>query len=611
MRWLRSGAVMVACMVGAAVLAVPSTAAEVATGEGRQEEVPEDIFMSEDEVNEELVADIDWSAWSDRRAEHGLSPLRADDLSLKEKVEILAREARFDMPLLAQEVGDYERWQVQRERLLDEHTRLAGDDAYLVGRIDERRLVLDVWMREGWSGAVGQGISVHRTAFSRGDVVPLVEAIQKLPAEAFGSSVEIDAIRVGEYGVRVELSSPEGVEVPRQAVNRGLSAVEAARRSLGDPMNHVPVELSAVEHRPVVDAYCLSRNRCPNVQGGMRDFSNECSSGFVLRNGNNRAISTAGHCAGSFTRFGLIGPDTNTSGNQAFAPNLTSARAPRNDGFHDIWATENADSDSLVPTYFRDQNYGNRPVTAFRVSPPQGLEVCVSARLRLERRCGIITDAAFTNNDTFGWLEIDFAHNGNQVGVQGGDSGGSVTERNNSSRAVATVANAGGPALATFGFRWGFFPRVDPIPLHYGGWAIRTGNLTTTLRESFIAGLYQTALQRRANVGEINGWVSQYSSGSCSSNAKFQIEFFMKSNELRTGVPLTSLTAAQRRVRRLYWSAFGRAADPGGLTYWANRIHNASNREAEWTWVVDYFKNSSETNVRIISRRNQEWGPCS
>ncbi|MCP3976951.1 MAG: DUF4214 domain-containing protein [bacterium] len=524
------------------------------------------------------------------------------------------------MPLLEGEVAEYERWQDDRERLLEEHAELAENDAYLTARIDEQALSLEVWMRDDWSGVVGDGVKIHATTFSRSDVNPLVEAFQELPDRAFGPATVIDAIRVGAFGVRVELSSSDGVDTARQAALDGAVVVAEARRSASqapsraDRTGGVPVELSVVDHRPVVEAYCLSRNRCPNVQGGMRDYSADaCSSGFVLRNGNNRAISTAGHCADmqAEAEFGLIGPDTVTSGNQSHAPTYTSARPPRDDGFHDIWATENADSDSLVPTYFRDQNYGNRPVTGLSISPPQGLEVCVSARRRLEQRCGIITDAAFSNADTFGWLEIDFAHNGNQIGPTNGDSGGSVTERNNSSRAVATVANIGDPPLATFGSRWGFFPRADRIALHYGGWSVRTGNFTTTLRESFIAGLYQTALQRRANVGEINGWVGQYSSGSCSSNAKFQIEFFMKSPELRDGVPLTSLSAAQRRVRRLYWTAFGRAADPGGLSYWANRVHNASDREAEWTWVVDYFKNGSETNVRVISRRNQEWGPCS
>jgi len=67
----------------------------------------------------------------------------------------------------------------------------------------------------------------------------------------------------------------------------------------------------------------------------------------------------------------------------------------------------------------------------------------------------------------------------------------------------------------------------------------------------------------------------------------------------------------ERRVRRLYWTAFNRVPDPGGFVFWSNALMNAGNRTAQWQWMVDYFVYGVvETDWQLAGTIGRERGPC-
>ena len=218
-----------------------------------------------------------------------------------------------------------------------------------------------------------------------------------------------------------------------------------------------------------------------------------------------------------------------------------------------------------------------------------------------------------TNGDGVGWIRVDFLECCGTEGIDGGDSGGAVTYRSITTTAVATVANSGGTG-ATYGSRYGYFPLVRDIPGHYGNYAVMVKPVWPTYANSFIAGLYQTTLQRQPATADVDYWSSTMpTNGVCMADAKNRAEIFLKGAELKNNpdLALTSLTNAQQRLRRLYWSVFNRAPDASGLDYWDDQL--VSGGEGTWDWLVSHFlyNVTAESNPRMTSVVNQERGPCS
>ena len=275
-------------------------------------------------------------------------------------------------------------------------------------------------------------------------------------------------------------------------------------------------------------------------------------------------------------------------------------------------------SGAVASTYFRDASLGNNPLTSVSGRPSMGTKVCMSAANKVYRRCGQVDDTYTTpdNGDGVGWIRVDFLECCGTQGPIGGDSGGAITYLVGATTAVAVIGNAGpmsGTNAMTYGLRYGYFPLARDIPNQYGGISVFTqSNIWPSYQDSFIAGLYQTALQRQPAVSEVDYWANPIpNGGNCMAPSKWRVEAFLKSAELTNELPLDSLSNATKRVRRLYWSAFNRVPDAGGLNYWADTV--LSGGESTWSWLVSYFiyNVTTESNPRFTTVVNQERGPCS
>lgn len=565
--------------------------------------------------------------WNDRRRRAGLAPLDIAVLSLGQLQELVGSTAESGFGYFRSEEPQVRSWLDHMAALRDFHAKMLGLDGFLTSRIDEAHGTYQAWVKGPVTTPAPAGAQVFESAFSRTDVAAEIRS-SGLATRAEQRGLSINAVIETPTGATIEISKPGVTDA--QQIQTTVSELDAflAANSPADAGAGAPVfVLKAVPDPQITEAFCDNRTRCSHLQGGLDgpDIGG-CTTGFALTLGSQRAISTAGHCTFPVNqaRLAIRGWDGTNAGNTRYVAGFTQPLPPVSQGQTnpswqmdgDIQALTPPHQGTVINTYFRDSLSGNNPITTISGRPPVGTVVCASARNLTSERCGIVDVPFVQLSDAFGWIRVDFDDSCcDHIGLWKGDSGGVVTLESDFTAAVAVVAAVDGiTPLYSGGFRYGYFPIAEDIPNQYGGWTVMTGNIWPTYQDSFISGLYQSALQREPEIWEVDYWANGLpSSGyNCMAPAKWRIEMFLKSAEIKTNPDLTlnTIANAQQRIRRLYWSAFNRPPDPGGLDYWDNVLLNGG--EPTWDWMVSYFlyNVTSESNPRITSVVNQERGPC-
>lgn len=602
------------------------------------ESVPDGMFLSEKELDQQLVESTQWDYFNKVRKEYRLSGI--NDRSVGTAKQLGASFGRTGIPLLSSEEPSWERWAEDREQLLDFNSLAAESPDFVTSEIDELNLALQVWLKrsqqsESLAEKAPRGATILFTEWNHST---LEEFGQRLDLASVSKRLGFKgtALREDGHGLTLEVT-PLNPRIPASEaiLNKEVSNIATKMWREFQPELRIPEIRIAVVDDPgeTVDLFCVGGElRCPQMSGGRDiDTGGNCTTGFALLPGTNsqaRALSTAGHClsAGDKATMATIGDDSPPSAGitQSIGP-YPQALAPVDNQFHDVTAIRPAAAErgQIVPTYHMTNTHANRPVEGTRANPPRLLRVCASARSNINRSCGAITDEDYDDFDItqytdYLYIELDGANL-----LWPGDSGAPWTEASAPGIAVATIANGRNGSAAT-GYNHVISPRADRIANHYGTFRPIAVSQHEGYRDSFAAALYRLALQRGNSVDNLDYWSGVISptwntnpTTGCVADAKYLMEFFLQTVELESATPITSGNSsqrffqAQRRVHRLYWTAFNRQPDSGGLAYWAGVLRDSANPEATWDWMTNYFIYTiGETNTRISGQVGGELGPC-
>lgn len=586
-------------------------------------DIPDGIFPSQAELDQRLVDSVPWDEFERIRSEKGYFAKLSRSAEVAQ--DLIDSHGEYGVPLLAHELPARKAFQAKREKILRFNARIVDADGFLHSRIDDSETRLQVWgvrtpeVLEVIADAPS-GVEFLEASHSRSE---LERARTEAGLFDLGDDLglSIQAVRLKPEGFVVEVADSLTGKAPAQSLIQeiGSLARERLRRiSVGDASPEVTVV--GVEDFGIRQEICdftTIRRHCSNAGGG--NVFDGCTAGYTLRSSSSaddRALSTAGHC-GVRDRFEVSGPDTTDPAYTAEELFTSLVAASVDNEFMDVQARRPALASQrglLVATYYMDNTYANRPLTAVRAAPPDGLDVCLSGRWLAARRCGEITDPDFDNDDTTNWIQIDW--DSAAIGTTGGDSGSSITEENSPGTAVAIHANAGltSPNAPYWNTR-AFSPRADLIDDYYSGWRPLTDSVDTALDDSYAARLYRTALQRSGSVANVTYWSTAIDPGSeCLADAKWVTHYFLTNGELEAALPISGSAAtenAERRVRRLYAAAYNTVADSAGFAYWRDVLVNSSNPEQAWDWMADHFVyDVSSTSTQLQGTVNRERGPC-
>lgn len=600
---------------------------------------PEGLFPSAEELEQALVDSTPWEYFDNRRADYELAPVQ--ERTYETATQLQRTEGQTGIPLLADEAPTWEPWLEARNSLLDFNSEIALSPEFVTSTIDELNSTLTVWVQKSpdivtLAESAPDGVFIVYTAWNHEELEQLRDKLD-LESAARPLGLDVVAVREDGHGLSIDVSVDDArVGAVDLFADSLASLLSTAWESISSTPESPQVVVEVVDDPgPAVDLFCLNQEfRCPQMSGG-RDINTggNCTTGFALRQGTNsfeRALSTAGHCLdlNDTATMATIGDDSPPfAGLTDDVGPYVQAQAPVDNHFHDVTALEPPASErgQIVPTYHMTNAHGNRPVEGTRASPPRNLRVCASARSNVNRTCGTITDEDYDNfvggvAQYLNYLYIEIDGTGT---LSEGDSGGPWTEASDPGIAVATIAN-GRDEITPGDFNEIISPRADLIAANYGNYNVIHVSEAAGYRDSFAAALYRLALQRGLTVGNLDYWSAVISPTSntnpttgCVADAKYLMRYFLQTAELETATPITTgsatqrLAQAERRVHRIYWTAFNRQPDAGGLTYWSELLRDDPDPEGVWDYMVTHFVNNiSETTSRITGQVGSEYGPC-
>jgi len=233
--------------------------------------------------------------------------------------------------------------------------------------------------------------------------------------------------------------------------------------------------------------------------------------------------------------------------------------------------------------------------TAGPVTLSVGESICISAPL---------TRAKCDEIDNLGWVKQSPGTDNKKIhdlvavrggyNAQGGDSGAPIYLENH---VQIFVGIHHGSKVNLFGQRFQLFSQASLIDNGNLGIAA-VSVVQADGKRDFVQNMYFRNLNRVPDVGGFNYWYGRLSSCTVST-ASAVAGGFLASAEFRGRVPVTTLNRARIRVEYAYRTYFGRTADSGGMTYWANSLWAASNKEARWNAILNGFSQSTEFYNRV------------
>lgn len=545
------------------------------------------------------VTDDVRAGFAEQRAFYRLAAIPAGKLVVSAAQRALYVE--FSLAIEPSEAAAWRKRVALQEQILLALNELAKRPEYLDARVDYNPDRATVWVRQDALAAStatvgGLPITVIPSAFSRADALAEESrVIADLPV--LRSSVSADGLTV--------------------TVERGQK--EAAEAALSSKGPGLPVVVVEGEEQTATDGQCSARSRCTPDGGGTTVYDDtfpsvpSCTSGFVVKKNSDtslRAATTAGHCDNAYR----LGSGWSVGDAVNYPCCYTPAGTVSNVG---AWEAGSLDLMVLSPgaTNFRNmmQNvYNEDPAHRTQQVGTSvsylGLRACVSGRNFLERRCGTVIgldwdgqvgcESGCHSQDQFFDLNVDAAAHG----MLTGDSGAPVTAESSPTFALGIASGfldnrANGEGDRIVG------TLAENLTL--SGWSLLTGDAYSGRPGSrnFIIEGYDLGLLRAPDNGGLAYYFGQLGINPCTSHASQMVIDIMQSAELKNARPIVGAGAsydnAVRRVRRLYWFAFGRDADSGGVTYWAGVVWSGG--EAAWSNTVASFIANSEHAGRVIN----------